>query len=150
MHHRMKNWSSHGFIQILGQKVTEVVVLDSYKRYNQNQPHRQDSFLGEVLLNMSDDDIQKVMEHYPHAGSRVLRLTKLRAAFRDVLRTKLEGAITYNKDTCIEFHQFLVALLFGYWKSLTVFRSLMNTPVVKKKKKKKKTTTRNSMDVAAD
>jgi hypothetical protein len=38
---------------------------------------------------------------------------------------KLEGATVYNEDTCVEFHQFLVALLLGYRKALAVFHQAM-------------------------
>ena len=67
-------------------------------------------------MHLMTDEIQLVMRQFQPAGdSPVSGLTQLKAAFEGKL---VEGATMYSEETCVKFHQLLIAVLVGYWKAL--------------------------------
>jgi hypothetical protein len=123
MQRRIDHWSSDRFIASLAYAGQQVQIL--YNRFGKRVKqltHRKDTALGYLLKSMSEDHIQVVMQEYPSAGPHeVLQLSKLKASFEKVLGPEPAGATAYNEETCVEFHQLLVAVLFGYRRALKVF-----------------------------
>jgi hypothetical protein len=121
------HWSSRGFLQILA-ATTPRMVQDSYDKFGKDVKrftNRRDSSFGRILGSMREEEIREVMGELPGADPRhTVQLTKLRAAFHQVLSpvAQPEGKTTYNADTCVEFHQLLVAVLSGYHRALSGFR----------------------------
>jgi hypothetical protein len=130
MRRRISHWTAQGFIWYLG-KVDE-------RRLRAAAPQtvpslRNDSILSDKLLAMehkaSIQDI--VMKKCPVARMRS-PITSLLSACRTMKtlprqekRTKLQGvSALYNKATCFEFHQLLVATLLSYGKALDDFATL--------------------------
>jgi hypothetical protein len=68
---------------------------------------------------MDDRFLEKVMAHSPY--NKDAKLQNLRAVFAGSPDT-LTPDNTYNKDTCFEFHELLLATLMGYSSTLKVFR----------------------------
>lgn len=102
------------------------MVRDSYERFGKDlkrSASRKDSAFGRILMSMGKEGVHEVMMEYPGADPRnTSQLTNLLAAFAKELGQHSEGAPTYNADTCLEFHQLLIAVLSGYRRALAAFR----------------------------
>jgi hypothetical protein len=134
MRRRILHWSSQGFIYILG-KIDEAEVLMAFTSYEQSDARRElpkgrDSDLGKLLIGMHENgEIGSVIMSQcgrPELCSE--RLTNLITAFEspppppgDEQRIGLD---VYKKETCWEFHRFLLATILAYGKSLDALGSL--------------------------
>jgi hypothetical protein len=127
MKRRMHHWSSNGFLFSLsysdGQRVQ-----DAFRNYSNSKPHtpanyRKDETLAKLFITLGEQRIQRIMQNYPSGqGSTPVpsptSLPNLSEAFKEILREGSPQTTVYTLETCVEFHQFLVALLFTYSKAL--------------------------------
>jgi len=99
---------------------------------SRSKPRRKDSTLGGLLLKLDDkQEMDNIMSAHPshwiskqtmnemNKKSGPQQITQLLDAFRSA---PASGATVYNKDTCADFHQLLVAVLFGYWRALVALQ----------------------------
>jgi hypothetical protein len=122
MQRRIQHWSSLGYIYILG-RLEDKQILDQYKGCIgriQINPHRTDTYLWSGLKALKDEEKTELVNHY------TMRVDMQAAPSLDILLDVLECANTvpksnsptYNKETCVEFHKLLIAVLCGYGSSL--------------------------------
>ncbi|KAM6490946.1 hypothetical protein JOM56_010248 [Amanita muscaria] len=122
---RISHWSSHGFIMSLEIDIPQL--HSSYEDFHKNMPpdffiyQKPDKTLARLFLESSEDDIAKIVNNHPHFPGVSPELPNLRKAFRDVeSATQTTG---YTADSYVEFHQLLLAILFGYEKALNNLKS---------------------------
>jgi hypothetical protein len=88
-----------------------------------------------LLHDIGDDPVEEIVAEYPRTNPpQVLQIAQLQAAFEKVLGQNLQGATAYNTETCVEFHQLLIAVLRGYRRSLSNFRQatkVKDTPEIR-------------------
>ena len=123
MRRRMTSWSSQGYFYCLG-RLSEHTVQQLYRVFAANTDplsKRKDSALYSVL---TDTLVQEVMGEYLEKDQDAQRpkdslLPNLRKALQASNQASNSPNNTaYNADTCVEFHQLLVATLTGYGKAL--------------------------------
>lgn len=117
---RYRDWSSLGYIYHLSRVTLEV--LDSpgiMTAIFTAEDFKVDTGLASVLVKLEDSNkIGEIMEHHPTIRNPSA-LSHLMSAFRTALEQPAdERKIQYTKDICIEFHQLLVAVLWGYGNAL--------------------------------
>ena len=131
MSRRISHWAAQGFIYHLG-KVEESKLRAVAPQTASSL--RNDSNLSDRLLEMEDDArIQEVVMKTCPADSVRSPLTSLLSACRQMQtlprqegRAGLPGiSALYNKTTCFEFHQLLVATLLSYGKALDKFKDAL-------------------------
>ena len=126
MYERANHWSSKGFCYYLCQ-FSEIHLALAYdagftKQIGECSPKRRDAVLAKYFLGGKDMGLlQSIMEQHPHSAHRTSQLPHLTAAFRTVRSSETVVHI-YGRETCSEFHQFLVALLRAYIKSLEALK----------------------------
>jgi len=116
MRRRINHWSSLGFLFVL--KLEESEIQSAFTTFHDNglKPSRlrKDQTLAHVFGELSDDEIYLVMNGHPEmvgggkdAGLTGIYkgLTKLRAAFREILQPESCLETAYTIKTCVEFHQ---------------------------------------------
>ena len=128
---RITHWSTRGFITILG-RMNEASLRFAYKQFcdvipeSPSKSYRKDTILARMIKELPDTAIESIMQNYPCPAedSRIPRLTKLRNLCKklDSLPPNVKLTDLYNEETCVEFHQFFIAVVIGYGKALVAFR----------------------------
>jgi hypothetical protein len=120
---RIRSGTASGVIS--GFMMAEEFVQASYNRYGEEieQSQRRDTAFGITLLDIPIDDLQSMMDSHPVPLKGLAPLTKLKMAFKKILASStLEpGETAYNKETCVEFHHLVTAILYGYRSSVFNF-----------------------------
>jgi hypothetical protein len=134
MRRRILHWSSQGFIHILS-KADKAEMLQAFSFYEQSAirdklPKGRDLELGKLLTGMHEEgEIESVIMSKcgrPELSSE--GLTNMVAAFKELQELSAEARghelEVYNKETCWEFHKFLLATLLAYGKALNELGAL--------------------------
>lgn len=125
MKRRMDHWSSAGFLSTL--TLSHDRVKGAFDRANTTRGtlanYRKDETLAKLFKALDAQEIKRILQNYPqfyHKDPPPTELPNLSMAFEEILREGSPQTIAYNTfETCIEFHQLLIALLFTYSKSLS-------------------------------
>jgi len=114
---RITCWSSCGFIHLLA-AIPDDVVKNAFTPPTAQITRRKDMGLADTFVSSENIElIRDVMAAHPTAGTKYP--DHLAASLRQLVQAEnvdeVESTL-YSKDTCIEFHHFLVALLCYYHK----------------------------------
>jgi hypothetical protein len=133
MHRRISHWLSQGLIYNLGGLPHDMLQF-SFREYAPGRRDRwRDSVLGRGLQNVSHETIIGIMNQHP-VGSHP-KPTLLLAAFKKMLEHPNEE-LAYNRESCVEFHHFFVAVFASYAKALATLHSISNATNVSQGRKK--------------
>jgi hypothetical protein len=119
MYTRVMHWSSLGFLHHLS-VIPDDVIHSAYNQYIfEGTPKGRDSNLTTLFLALEREKglLESIMKEHPNPVHRSSRLIHLSNAFKSA-NDSTTAIHIYNRDTCVEFHHFLVALLAAYIKSL--------------------------------
>jgi hypothetical protein len=119
---RMTHWSSTAFHYFLARYTKKDLLLTYDAGFSEehlgDSPKRRDAALAEYFLQMKKMGLlTSIMKEHPNPALRTSQFPHLTAAFEKVVSSEMAVHI-YNRETCHEFHQFLVALLCAYTTSL--------------------------------
>jgi hypothetical protein len=122
MHKRATHWTSTAFCYFLcrfsEQDLTLAYDAGFSEQSLKNPPKRRDAVLAEYFLQVKKMGLlEPIMKEHPNPALRTSQFPHLTAAFEKVVSSEMAVHI-YNRETCQEFHQFLVALLCAYTTSL--------------------------------
>ena len=113
MHRRMSQWQSKSFTSLL------TCISDDALRWDSNNyassmghPKRMDSALIKSIVDLHNSIVQDKLQIPGFSSSGLPKLAAMCQRVRSSQRE--EGVRVYTKDTCVEFHQFVVAVLKGY------------------------------------
>jgi hypothetical protein len=113
MHQRINNWSSQGYIYILGSiqlKALTAVVASSEKAIPKKYANRNNKELAALVISM--------VEKGQMASAVVEPCLRIQKAWGPVTFTNLLPSLkkggVYDETTCVEFHRLLVTTLLAY------------------------------------
>jgi hypothetical protein len=114
---RISSWVSIGFIFHLF-SIHDDDILETHRSRDPLPSHanRSDRLLVLMLRTISPDEVRHLAQHYPRGGP--VNFDNLGREWNKQASAK-EAYTIYNEATCIEFHQFLVAILMSYATALT-------------------------------
>lgn len=123
---RVTHWASTGFRYFLSRYTTRDLSLMYDAGFPEKDledlPKRRDVALAEYFLEVKTLGLlESIMKEHPNPALRTLQFPHLTAAFEKVVSSTTAVHI-YNRETCWEFHQFLVALLSAYTATLEALR----------------------------
>ena len=120
MYRRITHWSTLGFLRNLG-GLEERRLRDIFRKHSHNLPRstRRDTALCNELRNIEAEGmLSTVMSSHPVKPTPEPR--RLMATLLEVQSSpnQVEGLGAYTEETCFEFHQLLIAAIFGFGKAL--------------------------------
>jgi hypothetical protein len=122
LYKRAVHWSSQGFHYYLNLYTEEQLGLAHDSAFSENNqrdlPTRRDTVLADYFLKGKNIGLlASIMQEHPDPTYHASTLPYLTTAFETVVSSEVAVYI-YCREICIEFHQFLVALLRAYTKSV--------------------------------
>jgi hypothetical protein len=122
MHRRMSQWQSKSFTSLLTRISDDDLHWGSNYASSMGHPKRMDSALIKPIIDLHNSIVQDKLQIPGFLSSG---LPKLAAMCRRVRSSqRVEGLRVYTKDTCVEFHQFFVAVLKGYRDALMKWKKI--------------------------
>lgn len=120
---RVTGWASQGcFYHLSIIPDNEICTAYNFLQASVKIPSRKDEKLTRLFLAAEKEGlIKSIMAEHPNPAHHASKLVHLSNAFKSANASTIAVNI-YNKDTCCEFHHFLVALLAAYIKSLQALR----------------------------
>lgn len=117
MHRRMDNWISMGYIYQMAVVPSASIVSEAETISTAaDEKPRSDENLYRLLIQLASGTIKGIMNQFCLSPDD--NIDSLMTALELKYKSGDWSSSVYNKDVCLEFHRFLIALLLGYGRSL--------------------------------